>query len=105
MDLITSLANIKGGGGFLFPFDYEEIDVDGTVKTLTASKVRQSFAAEIYFELGPVRYTIHGANPTTTFGLPGFDGYREVFNLPALQNFRITQDTAAGKIRVVYYQR
>lgn len=93
------------GRGRLRTVDYEEITINDAVKTLTAAKVKTAFMARVYFENGPVRYTLHGVDPTTTFGLAGLDNAFVDLVGTEMNNFRSIRETATdGIARVLYLQ-
>ncbi len=104
MDLSAAIGLLVAGQGNLRPTDYEEIVISTTVVTLTLAKAQAALCAEIRFELGPVRYTLHNVDPATNFGLIAFDGWREILIRGALTRFRaIRQAGTDGTVRVVYY--
>ncbi len=106
MDLAASILLLINGGSVLQVSDYEELDVRYSVVSLDATKARAAFCAEVRYETGPIRYTLHGADPTTSFGLPAFDGSREIFGKGELEAFRaIKSGSTDGKVRVVYYKK
>lgn len=93
------------GRGRLRTVDYEEITVSNVVKTLNASKLASAFMARVHFETGPVRYTLHGADPSTTFGMLAPDGTYVDLIGDEMKNFRtIRQSTTDGIARVLYLQ-
>ena len=106
MDILASIGHLLRGYGLLSPVDYEELDVTGTVVVLTSSKTAKAFCAEIRFGDGPINFTVHAADPSSVFGIPAYDGNYEVFNYPAMNNFRAVKSGAAnGKLRVTYYAK
>jgi len=108
MDLIT-YSPLTGS--------FEQITVDGTVKTFTASKYayrgttgasanrpRTAQVARVTVETAGIRYTVDGTNPTTlighlvaagtTFDIEGYD---------AIKAFKVTQAAGAAQISVTYF--
>lgn len=90
----------------LFPFDYEEIAVQGAVVSLTAAKVNAAHEVLVEFNGGPIRYTTNGTTPSSTLGHTAYDGKELVLGLPEALGLRmIRADTVNGTARVTFKKR
>ena len=81
---------------------YEDLSIDGTVKTPTPPAGAR--IAKIFFRGANVRVTFHGVNPSSTVGVPFYDGYEEWFTLGELQAMRMTREGSTnGEAHIIYY--
>jgi hypothetical protein len=92
-----------GPGGFYVPIGYEYLTVDGTVRTPTPTSGTR--VAKIYFRGGNVRITLHGADPSSSVGVPFYDGYEEWFNDRELAAMRLIREGSTnGEAHIIYYR-
>ncbi len=85
------------------PTSYEALTVDATVRTPTIPQGTRM--AKVYFRTGPVRITWHGVNPTSSLGVPMYDGYEEFYSVVELAAMRLIREgTDNAEVHFVYYQ-
>ena len=82
---------------------YEVITVDGTVKT--PSPPAATRVAYIFFRGANTRITFHGVDPTSSFGVPFYDGYENEYAMREVVNMRMTREGSTnGEVHLVYYK-
>ena len=86
-------------------FDYQELTVDNTVRTLDAAKVAICEYAWFQVAGGTIRMTLHSVDPTTTFGIQIFDMEQFESLRRTVAKLRFIREGAVnGTIRAVYYR-
>ena len=84
------------------PVHYEELTVDGAVRTPTVPAGCRM--AKAYFRGGNVRITLHSVDPTSSLGVPFYDGYEEYFSLRELEVMRLIREGSTnGTVHFIYY--
>lgn len=82
---------------------YQVLAVDGTVQSPTLPSGTRY--AKVFFRGANVRMTMHGVDPTTSFGVPFYDGYEDVFSMIEMTNMRLTREGATnGEAHFVYFK-
>lgn len=85
--------------------DYQELTVDNAVRTLDATKIAAS--EYVWFQMagGPIRVTLHGVDPTTSFGIQIFDMEQfESLRRTAAKLRFIREGAVNGTVRAVFYR-
>jgi hypothetical protein len=90
-------------GGFYQPIGYEDLTIDGTVRTPTPTA--NARIGKIYFRGSNVRMTVHGVDPSSSFGVPFYDGYEEWFSIQELNVMRLIREGSTnGEAHIIYYR-
>ena len=96
---------VRQGLNDLEAFAYEKITVDGTVKTLTIPTDAKTAVLALVSTItsSPAVMVRYDANPTTTDGMPFFNGDRfNVVDAKNLAMFKVTQ--VAGGTHTLYVE-
>lgn len=96
-----------GGHRPLIPFDFEESDIQGTVKMLDPSKIGAAACAAVTLvvENGPVRYRVDGGDPSATVGEELFDRDRLSLSKAAGKQLKLVRTGVTnGFYRATYWR-
>ena len=91
----------------MYPADYEEVTIGATVARLALAKASVADAVRVDLRGGIIRYLLHGADPTPTFGIPS-SGDNEILTLNRAEaiGFRaIAEGAEPCVLRATYYSR
>ena len=91
----------------MYPADYEEVTVGAAVAQLTLTKASIADAVRVDIRGGPIRYVLHRADPSPTFGIPS-PGEGEILTLNRAEaiGFRaIAEGAEPCVLRATYYSR
>lgn len=90
-------------GQYYVPCGYEDLTVDGTVRTPTPPQGAR--IGKAYFRGGNVRWTIHGTNPSASVGVPAYDGYEEWFSINDLNALKLIREGSTnGEVFFNYWR-
>jgi len=85
--------------------DYEEVTVDDTVRALDTSKLAVSNYVWLQAATATMRMTLHGVDPTASFGIRLFDGEQFETVIKTASKLRFIREGASnGLVRAVYYR-
>lgn len=98
-------ASIKSAGSAGdSPYAFESIDVDNTIKQLTAGTYDDATSATIMVEDAEVRVTLDGTDPSTTVGMLFYVGDTiELTSAAEIAGFKVTRATGTNAKITAHY--